>query len=52
MNKIDELTIAAYNMGYDQNSRDEFEAYCEHMNVDGDLFAKMLEQFEEGYDDG
>lgn len=52
MNKIDELMVAAYNMGYDQNSRDEFEAYCDHMNVDGDLWAKMLEKFEEGYDDG
>jgi predicted secreted protein len=52
MNKIEELMIAAYNMGYDQNSRDEFEAYCDHMNVDDNLRAKMLEKFEEGYDDG
>jgi hypothetical protein len=52
MNQIDELMVAAYNMGYDQASSNEFEAYCEHMNVDDDLRAKMLEKFEEGYDDG
>jgi predicted secreted protein len=52
MNQIDELMITAYNMGYDQDSRDEFEAYCDHMNVNDDLRAKMLEKFEEGYDDG
>ena len=52
MNQIDELMTAAYNMGYDQASSNEFEAYCENMNVNDDLRAKMLEKFEEGYDDG
>jgi len=52
MNKIDELMTAAYNMGYDQDTRDEFDAYCDHMNVNDNLRAKMLEKFEEGYDDG
>ncbi len=52
MNQIDELMIAAYNMGYDQDSRDSFEAYCDNMNVNDNLRAKMLEKFEEGYDDG
>jgi hypothetical protein len=52
MNQIDELMIAAYNMGYDQASSDEFDSYCDHMNVNDDLRAKMLEKFEEGYDDG
>jgi predicted secreted protein len=52
MNKIDELMIAAYNMGYDQDSRDELDAYCDHMNVDDALRIKMVEKFEEGYCDG
>lgn len=52
MNKIDELMTAAYNMGYNQDSRDEFEAYCDDMSVNDDLWAKMLEKFEEGYEDG
>ena len=52
MNQTDELMAAAYKMGYDQDSRDELEAYCDHMNVNDDFRAKMIEKFEEGYDDG
>jgi hypothetical protein len=52
MNKVDELMIAVYNMGYDQYSREQFEEYCDHMNVNDDLRVKLLEKFEEGYDDG
>lgn len=49
MNQIDELMIAAYNMGYDNYSLDELEAYCDHMNVSDNLWTKMVEKFEEGY---
>ncbi len=52
MNNVDELMIVAYNMGYDQDSRDELDEYCDHMNVSDDLRVKMVEKFEEGYDDG